>query len=81
MNGNINRPIDAQKPARPAISGSERSSKAERRGIVRIIGEVDRPFLLIIIALLCIGSVMVFSASYAYAKHISTTATILPASR
>ena len=68
MNDNINRPIDAQKPARPAISGSERSSKAERRGIVRIIGAVDRPFLLIIIALLCIGSVMVFSASYAYAK-------------
>lgn len=35
--------------------------------IIRLIGEVDRPFLLIIIALLCIGSVMVFSASYAYA--------------
>ena len=69
MNDNINRPIDAQKPARPALSGSERGPKAERRGIVRIIGEVDRPFLLIIIALLCIGSVMVFSA---YAKTYFT---------
>jgi len=36
--------------------------------IIRIIGEVDRPFLVIIVALLCIGSVMVFSASYAYAE-------------
>jgi cell division protein FtsW len=36
--------------------------------IVRLIGEIDRPFLLIVVALLCIGSVMVFSASYAYAS-------------
>ncbi|OGO88086.1 MAG: hypothetical protein A2Y15_03975 [Clostridiales bacterium GWF2_36_10] len=35
--------------------------------IIRLIGEVDRPFLLVVIILLCIGSVMVFSASYAYA--------------
>ena len=48
-----------------------RAGKAprERGTFVRIIGEVDRPFLLIVIALLCIGSVMVFSASYAYGKY------------
>ena len=34
---------------------------------IRVKGGVDRPMLLIIIALLCFGSVMVFSASYAYA--------------
>ncbi len=30
-----------------------------------MIGEIDRPMLIIIIALVCIGSVMIFSASYA----------------
>ena len=34
----------------------------------RIIGEIDRPLLIVIIALVCIGSVMVFSASYATAE-------------
>jgi cell division protein FtsW len=33
--------------------------------IYRLIGEVDRPLLIVIIALVCIGSVMIFSASYA----------------
>ncbi len=35
--------------------------------VVRVRAGVDRPMLLIIIILLCFGSVMVFSASYAYA--------------
>ena len=35
--------------------------------IYRLIGEVDRPLLIVIIALVCIGSVMIFSSSYAYA--------------
>jgi len=35
--------------------------------IVRIKGEIDRTFLIIVIVLICFGSVMVFSASYAYA--------------
>ncbi|MBQ8697043.1 MAG: putative lipid II flippase FtsW, partial [Clostridia bacterium] len=40
-------------------------------GVVRVRSGVDRPMLIIIIILLCFGSVMVFSASYAYAlfKH------------
>ena len=37
--------------------------------IVRLKSGVDRPFLLIVIVLLCIGTTMVFSASYAYAKE------------
>lgn len=35
--------------------------------IVRVKGGVDRPMLVIIILLLCFGTVMVFSASFAYA--------------
>ncbi|MDD4772852.1 MAG: putative peptidoglycan glycosyltransferase FtsW [Eubacteriales bacterium] len=35
--------------------------------IVRVRADVDRPMLVIIILLLCFGSIMVFSASYAYA--------------
>lgn len=35
--------------------------------IVRIKGDMDRAFLIIVIVLICFGSVMVFSASYAYA--------------
>lgn len=35
--------------------------------IYRLVGEVDRPLLIVIIALVCIGSVMIFSSSYAYA--------------
>ncbi len=35
--------------------------------VVRVRGGVDRPMLVIIVFLLCFGSVMVFSASYAYA--------------
>ncbi len=36
--------------------------------IYRLIGEVDRPLLIVVIALVCIGSVMIFSASYAVAE-------------
>ncbi len=55
----------------PAVSKKQNSSlPAERpvkRNIVRMIGEVDRPLMLIIIALICFGLVMVFSSSYAHA--------------
>jgi len=36
---------------------------------IRIKSGVDRPFLIIVIILLCIGTTMVFSASYVYAKY------------
>lgn len=46
----------------------EESTPELRAGdVVRVRAGVDRPMLLIIIILLCFGSVMVFSASYAYA--------------
>ncbi len=35
--------------------------------IVRIKGDMDRTFLIIVIIMICFGSVMVFSASFAYA--------------
>ncbi len=45
-------------------------SKAVRtRKIVRMKSGMDRPFLIIVILLLCIGTTMVFSSSYVYAKH------------
>ncbi len=37
--------------------------------IIRLRGAVDRPFLILVIILVCLGSAMVFSASYAYAEH------------
>ncbi len=45
----------------------KRRSETTQNKIYRLIGEVDRPMLIVIIALVCIGSVMVFSASYAVA--------------
>ena len=56
----------------PAVSKQQNNTlPAERpvkRNIVRMIGEVDRPLLLIIVALICIGLVMIFSSSYAHAE-------------
>lgn len=46
-----------------------RSKAVRTRRFVRMKSGVDRPFLIIVILLLCIGTTMVFSASYAYAKH------------
>lgn len=43
--------------------------EAEEKKIVRLKSDVDRPFLLLVILLVCIGTTMVFSASYAYAKQ------------
>ena len=42
-----------------------KSGKINTNQIYRMIGEIDRPMLIVIIALVCIGSIMVFSASYA----------------
>lgn len=42
----------------------------QQNTLVRLLGEVDRPFLIIVIILMCLGSVMVFSASYAYAQNV-----------
>ena len=54
-----------------AKAGSKRKPKQNTRqtpkDIIRFIGEVDRPFLILLIVLVCFGSIMIFSASYAYA--------------
>jgi len=47
--------------------------KAHRRRFeegkdIAVVSTIDRPFLILVLILLCIGTVMVFSASYAYAK-------------
>lgn len=56
----------------PAVSKKQNSSlpaeKPVKRNIVRMIGEVDRPLMLIIVALICVGLVMIFSSSYAHAE-------------
>ena len=65
-----------QTPAPAAESSAEKPKKAKKvrqqggqNRIYRLIGEVDRPMLIVIIALVCIGSVMVFSASYAVCEQ------------
>lgn len=54
-------------PKEPAVKKKKRVQMGQNR-IYRLIGEVDRPMLIVIIALVCIGSVMIFSASYASAE-------------
>lgn len=46
-----------------------RAQKPRENRIYRLIGEVDRPMLIVIIALICIGSIMVFSSSYAVGEQ------------
>lgn len=62
----------SNKPEKAAdIGATEKKRNAVRvnqNRIYRLIGEVDRPLLITIIALVCIGSVMIFSASYAVAE-------------
>lgn len=41
----------------------------ESDGLVRVRAGIDRPFLLIVLVLVALGTIMVFSASYAYAKQ------------
>ena len=45
-----------------------KNAEPRRRSVVKLVGGVDRPFLVTIILLLCLGTVMVFSASYPYAN-------------
>ncbi len=37
--------------------------------VTRFLGEVDRPFLIIVLLLVCVGSITVFSSSYAFAAQ------------
>lgn len=57
-----------EKAASDAQTEKKRAVRVNQNRIYRLIGEVDRPLLITIIALVCIGSVMIFSASYAVAE-------------
>ena len=71
------RAITAKKERKPRVTKEQikqflreflrNEDEVAPRDIVRIKGGIDRPMLIIIILLLCFGSVMVFSSSYAYA--------------
>ncbi len=37
--------------------------------VTRLLGEMDRPFLLIVLLLVCVGSITIFSSSYAFSAH------------
>lgn len=68
MNNATKAPARVKKaPAKGAALTRTRAT--EPRKVVRLCGAVDRPFLLLVILLVCIGTTMVFSASYAYAKQ------------
>ncbi len=60
-----------QKPVRPTPRKKVENRKhyQESDGLLRVRAGVDRPFLLIVLVLVAIGTIMVFSASYAYAKQ------------
>lgn len=47
----------------------QKNALPRRKMIVQKVGGIDRPFLICVILLLCMGTVMVFSASYPYAKE------------
>ena len=48
---------------------SYKNALPRKKMIVQKVGGIDRPFLICVILLLCMGTVMVFSASYPYAKE------------
>ena len=62
--------IENQNNSTKKVPKKKIPKKAEprRRSVVKLVGGVDRPFLVTIILLLCLGTVMVFSASYPYAN-------------
>ena len=60
---------NAVKPVNPTVGVQRKPRSAVReRKVTRLVGQVDRPFLILVIILVCIGSVMVFSTSYTYAE-------------
>lgn len=46
----------------------EKSARKSASNLIREFGQVDIPFLILVVVLCCIGAVMVFSASYANAE-------------
>lgn len=48
---------------------TEASPRVKTSTVIRFLGEMDRPFLIIVLLLVCVGSVTVFSSSYAHSAH------------
>lgn len=67
MNEVVNTPETPRE--QPKTAKRVRTNPAGKNRIYRIIGEVDRPLLIVVFALVCIGSIMIFSASYAYGEQ------------
>ncbi|MBQ7399413.1 MAG: cell division protein FtsW [Clostridia bacterium] len=68
----MNNSPEASKAAKEKDEKIKRVQKRalpKRKMIVQKVGGIDRPFLICVILLLCMGTVMVFSASYPYAKE------------
>ncbi len=55
--------------AQPRKAAARKTANRQRPNkIRRFIGEVDRPFLIIIVLLVCVGLITVFSASYSFSE-------------
>lgn len=59
----------ANRPASARVQTQQTQNEQPVETIIRLRGSVDRPFLILVIILVCLGSAMVFSASYAYAEY------------
>ena len=59
----------AARRRKAAPAGAKHAPKAKRRWDFFALGQLDIPFLLLVITVLTIGLVMLFSASYTYAYY------------
>lgn len=55
-------------PSKKKQISRKTSQKPDEKSVVRVKSGIDRPFLIIVILLVAIGTIMVFTASYAYAQ-------------
>ena len=60
---------DALRPRMISPDQLDLRQNAPQKTLVRLRGGVDRPFLILVIILVCLGSIMVFSASYVAAEQ------------
>ncbi|MBQ6701465.1 MAG: cell division protein FtsW [Clostridia bacterium] len=73
MNKNVQPKMETKEPKKSRKLLPEKKKPTIKKDIVkdndivRIKGDMDRTFLILVIVMICFGSVMVFSASYAYA--------------
>ncbi len=60
-------PLDRSRKKKPILSFFRELIAPDKTTVYRVRGGVDRPFLVLVILLLCYGSIMVSSAGYVYA--------------